>query len=304
MRAAWAVLRTARPLPVLLGSACLIGGLAVFAQRWRALLKNKPELLFTFHAANMGNAANILLPFRAGEALRILVMGTDPNVSLAESTSSFVIERLFEQLLRVIAIIGAVFIGVGLEPTPGTIAGGLFSVVLSFGMILWLVNHPEFTMKHGSAILARLPRMDEQRAEQSVADFLEILDAISAPRRFFMVLFWSLLSWVLFWGFFYLIFIALDTGLPPESQLAVSLGALAISPPSASTQPGIFHASVVAPLAAVGFATDMLTAYAVLLHIIEMVLIPCLGAWGLLATKVTLRDIGDLFSVSPADQSA
>jgi len=304
MRAAWAVLRTARPLPVLLGSSCLIGGLAIFAQRWRALLKNKPELLFTFHAANMGNAANILLPFRAGEALRILVMGTDPNVSLAESTSSFVIERLFEQLLRVIAIIGAVFIGVGLEPTRGTIAGGLFSVVLSFGTILWLVNHPEFTLKHGTAILARLPRMDEQRAEQSVADFLEILDAISAPRRFFMVLFWSLLSWVLFWGFFYLILISLDTGLPPESQLAISLGALAISPPSASTQPGIFHASVVAPLAAVGFATDMLTAYAVLLHIIEMVLIPCLGAWGLLATKVTLRDIGDLFSASPADQSA
>jgi uncharacterized protein (TIRG00374 family) len=295
MRAAWAVLRTARPLPVLLGSLCLVGGLAVFAQRWRALLKNKPDLLFTFHAANIGNAANILLPFRAGEGLRVLVMGTDANVSLAESTSSFVIERLFEQLLRVIAIVGAIVLGVGLEPSPGTIGSGLFGAAVGFGIILWLARRPEFIFKYGTALLAKLPHMNEQRAEQSITDFLEVLDAISAPRRFFTVLLWSLVSWVFYWAFFYFTFVALDTGLVSEMQLTISLAALAISPPSASTQPGIFHASVVAPLAAVGFASEMLTAYAILLHIIELVLITSLAAWGLWATKVTFSDIRDLF---------
>ena len=91
-----------------------------------------------------------------------------------------------------------------------------------------------------------------------------------------------------FWGFFYVTLLALGQGFPPDERLAVSLGALALSPPSAPTQPGIFHASVVVPLAAVGFNEVTLTAYAVLLHILEMVWMIGLALWGLAQTGLSV----------------
>jgi uncharacterized protein (TIRG00374 family) len=294
-------LQTANPLLLLLASAAFVAGLVAFAARWRALLNYEPSLVFTFHASNMGHAGNILLPFRFGEAIRVLVMGTDKAVSLAESTSSFVVERLFEQSMRLLAVLGAVMIGVGLETSAAALVGGLIFVVLGFAAVLWLANHPEFTLQKGTRLLAKIPRVSEERARQATADFLANLSGIAQPRRFAVVLGWSFLSWVLFWLFFFITLRALDTGLALQEQIAISLGALAVSPPSAATQPGLFHASVVAPLAAVGFDTELVTAYAVLLHILEMIWLIILASWGLFATKISLSEIRDLFQ--PQEQS-
>ncbi len=294
-------LETADPAMLLFGSAAFIAGLVAFAVRWRALLNYEPNLPFTFHASNLGHAGNILLPFRFGEAIRILVMGTDDQVSLAESTSSFVVERLFEQSMRLLAIMGAVLIGVGLETSIAALVGGVVFVIAGFAAVLWLANHPEFTLQNGTRLLAKIPRISEERAHQATVDFLENLSGVAQPRRFTIILAWSLTSWFLFWLFFFLTLGALETGLGLQEQIAISLGALAMSPPSAATQPGLFHASVVAPLAAVGFEPELVTAYAVLLHILEMIWLVILAVLGLFATKISLRQIGDLFR--PEEQS-
>lgn len=284
-------LETADPRYLVAASLALILGLIGFAARWRALLEYKPDLLFTFHACNLGHAGNILIPFRAGEAIRILIMGSAKIVSYTEATTSFVVERLFEQMMRLLALGIAVFVGVGLELTPATVIGGIGVLVLGFGAIAWLVGHQDFTLKHGMRFLAKLPRVTDEAARQSISDLLENLEAVSKPRQFISILFLSLLTWFLFWCFFYLTLLALDTGLTPDQQLALSSAALALSPPSAPTQPGIFHASIVVPLAAIGFDIETLTAYAVLLHIIEMFWMVGLAIWALIATGSSIGDI-------------
>ena len=297
-------LSTADPLLLLLASSAFIAGLLAFAARWRALLNYEPGFSFTFHASNLGHAGNILLPFRAGEAIRVLVMSTNAEVSLAESTSSFVVERLFEQSMRLLAILGAVMIGAGLETSAEAFVGGILFVFLGFTAVLYLANHPDFTQSKGTRLLAAIPRVSEERASQATADFLANLSGIAHPRRFAIVLGWSLLSWALFWFFFFLTLKALNTGISLQDQMAISLGALAVSPPSAATQPGLFHASVVAPLSAVGFETELITAYAVLLHILEMIWLIILAAWALFATKISLSEIRDLFRPEEASSSS
>jgi len=59
-------------------------------------------------------------------------------------------------------------------------------------------------------------------------------------------------------------------GLTASSWAALSFGVLFIAPPSAPTQPGIYHAALVAPLALLGFDRAGLTAWAVLLHLQQM----------------------------------
>lgn len=297
-------LETADPLLLILASLLFIAGLAAFAARWRALLRYEPSFTFTFHASNLGHAGNILLPFRAGEAIRILVMGTNEEVSLAEATSSFVVERLFEQSMRILAIIGAVLIGVGLETSREALIGGIVIVIAGFVIVLWLANHPDFSLRTGTRLLSAIPRVSQARAQQATADFLANLQVIAKPGQFALILGWSLLSWSLFWLFFFVTLRALDTGLSLQEQLAISLGALALSPPSAATQPGFFHASVVAPLSAIGYDTELITAYAVLLHIMEMLWLIILAVWALFATRITLSQIRDVFQPPEAPDAS
>ncbi len=264
-------LRTADLNLILFACLFFLVGLFTFAIRWRILLNNKPSLLKTFHASNMGHAGNIILPARAGEAIRIVVMGRNDSVSTTEATSSFLVERLFEQIMRLAALIGAVVYGVGIAISVESVVGGLIFILLAFGGIAWLVNHQEQVLAKGPGWLARLPRVSEERARESLVDFLSNLNAVSTPGRLAIVLFWSIVPWLCFWGFFYLTLLALNVGFAPGDRLAISLGAIALSPPSAPTQPGIFHASLVAPIAAVGYQAESLTAYAVVIHMIEMV---------------------------------
>ena len=269
-------------------SAALLLGLLAYAVRWRLLLDNKPHLPFTFHASNMGHAGNILIPFRGGEAVRVVVMGRSERVSLTEATSSFVVERLFEQLLRMLALVGAVVVGAGLELSPATVLGGVGVLLGGFGLIAWLVSHQEATINRGTALLSRLPRLSEAGVRASLTDLLGNLNSIARPPRFLLVLLWSLVTWFFFWAFFYLTLLALPAELAGEA-LPISLGALALSPPSAPTQPGIFHASIVLPLAAVGFDRSLLTAYTILLHVLEMFWMIGFGLLGLLLTGLSAR---------------
>ena len=272
-------------------SLALILGLIAFAIRWRALMDNKPPFMVTFHAANMGQAGNILLPFRAGEAIRILVMGSSKTVSLTEATTSVVVERLFEQIMRLVTLAAAILVGIGIEISPGAALGGISFLLLGFGAVAWLVKHQDITLEKGTRLLSRLPRVTEKTAQQSVADLLQNLSAVSKPQQFARILFWSLITWLFFWGFFYLTLLSLGTSFGSEQQLAISLGAMALSPPSAATQPGLFHASIVVPLAALGLNAEALTAYAVILHILEIFWIVGLAVWGLVATGSSIQDL-------------
>ncbi|MCB9007087.1 MAG: flippase-like domain-containing protein [Ardenticatenaceae bacterium] len=300
LQAVGEVLSTAVPNHLILASTLLILGLLFYALRWQLLLGNKPTLLQTFHASNIGHAGNIIVPARAGEAMRIVVLGQSGVVSYTEATSSFVVERLFEQLMRLLALVTAVAVGAGIELSPGTILGGVAVVVGAFAGIQWLVRQRERVLTRWPGRFARLPRITEDGARRSLTDLLDNLTAVSEPKQLAQVMATSLLAWGCFWGFFYATLLALGEGMPPADRLAVSLGAMALSPPSAPTQPGIFHASVVVPLAAVGFDEVALTAYAVLLHILEMVWMIGLALWGLAQTGLSVEKV--LGRASASDQ--
>ena len=276
---------------LLAASAALIIGLFFFALRWRVLMENTPKIGLTFHASNIGFAGNILIPFRGGEALRIFVMGRSGQVSYTTATASFVVERSFEQLMRLLALVTAVIIGTGIKITPMTILSGLSFIILLVVGIYWLINHRQAIERKGPPQLARLPRVSETAAQQWLSDLFDNLQNIAKPQQIALVMAYSLLSWGAFWLFFFLTILSMGTTFPPETWLPVSLGALALSPPSAPTQPGIFHASIVVPLTAVGFDLGALTAYAVILHLLEMFWMIGLAGLGLLRIGLSPRQL-------------
>lgn len=282
-------LRQANKGYLLAASIPLAVGLIAYAGRWWIVLAQKPTWRAVFHAGNIGHMVNCFIPLRAGEAARILAIGQSKAVSITEATSSVVVERLLEQLMRLLTIGLAIALGAGLEIESVLI--GLLFLLVSLALLIWFVNRRETVLTYWPPVLARLPRLTEKQAHHILQGLQDGLAVVAAPRQLAAALSWSLLTWLSFGLFHYLIFIALDLNLPASQALVISLAALALAPPSAPTQPGIYHASIVAPLVILGFNRDALTAYAIILHAIQLVWMSALGIWGLSQTGLSFREL-------------
>jgi uncharacterized protein (TIRG00374 family) len=277
--------------PVYLLSACvaLLGGLVAYANRWRVLLSNKPGWLATFHAGNVGHMFNTLIPFRAGEPARIVVLSQNQKLPLAEVTASVVVELLIEQMMRISAFIGALAFGVGLEPRAA--GGGVILLLFITGSLVWLVKQRDFVLARIPHYLSRLPRVGEARSREVLGNLLNGLAAVSSARRLGLALFWSFLIWSSFSLFHYLLLLALNLELLPGQAVAISLGALALAPPSAPTQPGVYHTFVIGALVLAGFNLHAVTSYAIILHALQMFWMITLGSWALSQTGVSFRQL-------------
>lgn len=282
-------LRYAEPRYLLSASIALLGGLVAYANRWRVLLSNKPGWLATFHAGNVGHMFNTLIPFRAGEPARVVVLSQNQKLPLTEVTASVVVELLIEQTMRLAAFIGALAIGVRLEARAA--AGGVILLLFIIGGLIWLVKQREFVLVRFAPFLARLPRVGEARAREVLHNLLSGLAAVASARQLGLAFFWSILIWSSFSLFHYLILLALNLELLPGQAVAISLGALALAPPSAPTQPGIYHTFVIGSLVLAGFNLHAVTSYAIILHALQMFWMISLGSWALSQTGISFRQL-------------
>jgi hypothetical protein len=133
--------------------------------------------------------------------------------------------------------------------------------------------------------------LDETRVRASLERLLAGLALATSPRRLVQGAACSLGAWALFWLFHALALLALRLPLTPREVLTLSLGALALAPPSAPTSPGVYHASIVVPLALVGYSQTTLTAYTVVLHALLMLWLLPLGALGMARSGVSAREV-------------
>jgi hypothetical protein len=286
LRAVAAQLRAADWRYLAAASAALLAGIGVYAWRWRWLMGNEPGWWRTFHAANVGHGLNLLLPFRVGEAARIVVLGRSGQPPMAKVAASVVVERLLEQIMRLGALGGALVFGLGLKVSPLAGAGAVGFLAAAFGALVWLRHNHARVLAWAPAALGRLPRVDEGRVRQGLSSLLDGLAAAGAPGRVAVALGLSAVLWACYWAFGALALRALPGAAHLASLLPLSLGALALAPASAPAQAGIYHAALVVPLSLVGFGETLVTAYAVVLHALLMIWMLSLGLWALARSGV------------------
>jgi hypothetical protein len=233
----------------------------------------------------------MIIPLRGGEVLRILILGQSQSVTYLEATSAFAIERILELIMRYLTLLLAVLYGVGLRFNLTTAIFAIVGLTAVILLIAWLANHPEPVLANVPRRLGRLPYIQEEKAHRWITSALYSLRSVGSLRAFAIVMGWSIITW-LFWGaFFYCTILSLGPAFPPDDRLAVTLAAVALSPPSATTHPGIFHASIVVPLAALGYNEIALTAFAVAAHALEMFWMISLGVYGLVRSGATLHRV-------------
>jgi uncharacterized protein (TIRG00374 family) len=261
-------------------SAALLAGTGAYALRWNLLLGRRAGWPRTFYAACVGHAVNSLVPLRLGEAARIVVLGRGARLPMGEVTSSVLVERLWEQAMRLSALGAAVAFGAGLRPSPSALAGALAVLAAAAAGIAWILRRQAWLLARVPPALARLPRLEEAGIRHALARLLAGLALATSPRRLAQGALTSVGAWALFWVFHALVLQALPTEFSLAEITTLALATLALAPPSAPTAPGVYHASLVVPLAVVGYSETTLAAYAVVLHALLMGWYVALGLLG------------------------
>jgi hypothetical protein len=278
---------------LLAACASLTIGYLVYALRWHLLLAHRPGFSETFHASNLGNLLNMLLPLRPGEATRIVAITRSGAARTGEAASSIIIERLLENIVRIAAVCGALLFGLGLEFSGATLLGLILFLLASLLVLLWAVRRQKTILKRLPPLLGRLPYLSEEGTRSTLSELFEALQHTASPRSLATGLFTSFLAWAFFFGYHYLVLLALDLSFTHEQMLLLTFGSLAMVPPSAPTLPGIFHAQIVIPFAALGLASSDLTAYSIVLFAFETLWIVAFGALALVRSGTVY---GSLFT--------
>ena len=277
-----------------------IGALIVayifLAMRWRYLLGNQPGFLPSFHSVNLSNLVNSLTPIPE-IALRVLITGQDAGMSVSGTTSAMLVERSLEQVMRVLAFLVALLTGYVVAVNSGSIVLNVVLITSFLVIIAMLLRNAERFISWVQNQVRRIPRLDNPRVEKALTDMATGLKLAGGPKQLTIGWMMSFAIWGAFFIFAYLVLVGLNITLPVPQMIAISMLTLAVAPPSAPGTPGLYQATIVGGLSLIaGLNLALMTTYAIMFHILQVIPLIFLGFWGLMGTKLSLRG---LFNFQP-----
>ena len=294
-------IRGAHLLPIVLSIVVATLTFPIRLIRWRLLLRRDDgtplPVVPVWHAVAIGFMANNILPFRAGELVRLLAVTRLTGVRFSSALSSIAVERIFDGL-AVVALLSAALL---VSDLPADVAvggvsvaqiargGGLMGLV-ALGMAGLVVAFPLAAER----MLRRLLPAGRftERLVVLVEGIRQGLAALRSPTLLAGVILWSLVLWLVNGWAFHIAFAAFD--IPVGFAGALLLQGILVFGISVQLTPGFvgqFEAAIVAALALYGVSNEVASSYAITFHGTTFLPIILLGAWSLARTPVALRDL-------------
>lgn len=247
----------------------------VRALRWRIILRPAVDLEASEATSLVviGYAANNLLPIRAGEIVRAVLVERSTGSARMLVLGTIVVERVFDGLVL------ALFLGVALATAGSNDTLQVLALIASAGflaltaILAWISAAPEYSSARIVRLLRFVPVRFRVRARQWLGSFLGGLGQLRGLDAWALVIGTTALSWGLEATAYWFIGEAFGLGLDPWLYLGVAGAAnLAIAAPSTAGGVGPFEFFAREVLVVFGVATATGTAYAIALHM--LILIP------------------------------
>jgi uncharacterized protein (TIRG00374 family) len=241
--------------------------------RWRFMFspETRPGLLPTTEALLLGQFLNNVLPFRAGDAARIVALRSLGGPSLVETTGTVVIERVFD----VLALLLLLFVTLPWLPEVTWIrAAGTLAIVLTLAVAAVVVILRIYGERAVSVVLApfaRLPFLSARRVEAAVRSLTQGAITLRSFRLGALTFTLTVVSWVLFGLSFWLLTLGFGFGLPALAGLLIVIATgLSHLLPSAPAAVGVFEAAAVVALAAYDVPQSQALSYALVAHAVNV----------------------------------
>lgn len=269
--------------------------------RWRLLLRDgdggplPPTPLW--HAVAIGFMANNILPFRAGELVRVLAASRLAGARFSSALSSIAVERVFDGL-SVVALLSVALLASDLPPNVAVgglsvrhaaqVAGAMGAAALVAAILV--VAFPLAAERLVRLVLPAGRLVD--RIVGLIEGVRHGLAVLRSPTLLAGTIVWSLVLWLTNGLAFYVAFAAF--GIPVGYLGSLLMQGILVFGISVQLTPGFvgqFEAAIVAALALYGVPNDLASSYAIAFHATTFLPIILLGAWSLARTPVALSDL-------------
>jgi glycosyltransferase 2 family protein len=255
------------------GLAMLALGFFMRALRWRVLFspRTRPAIWPTTEALLVGQFFNNVLPFRAGDAARIVALHSLARSSRVETTGTVVIERFFD----VLSLLLLLFVALPWFPQITWIrAAGGMAIALTLALVaavLVLRIYRDRPLRFVLRPLGRLPLIKPERVEAAVGNLLEGFVGLRSVRLGLVAFLWTLSSWLVLAVSFWFVMLGFDLGLSPAAGLLVVIATgLSMIIPSAPAAVGVFEAAAIVALSAYGIPRSHAFSYALVVHALNV----------------------------------
>ena len=252
------------------------------SQGWRILLGKQATYSQSFFTISIGYLLNNLLPLRAGEIGRAVVMGRATNAGPAKVLSSIVIERAFDLLIAASLVLSTLPLALSMEWLR-PIAYVIMVVVICVLLCLF------FMAKNPQKIKMRIQNISNKNNPilrfigPQLNGLLDGFAVMNKPSNLFLGFFWITVSWFFSILQYYLMMIPFSTGTHFWwGAFANSVLAMGVAIPSAPAALGVFEGSLVAALSILGIDNSPALAFAIFLHFTQFIVTGIFGLWGLI----------------------
>lgn len=272
--------------------------LYIRAQRWRLLLRplGTPAMRSLVTATNIGFMANMVLPLRAGEVIRPVLLSRREQEPLGGVLATIVLERIFDMMM-VLLLFGLSFLLVPVSPAVRQWGLLLAVVAVGIGCSVGVVRWQEArTLRLLSWLVDRLPAAAGHHLDHFVRGFVRALAVLDSPLTFLAAIGWSLYLWAViastyFWGL-----LAFDLPVPPVvgSMVVTAVIALAVSAPSAPGYIGAFQLGCALALEVFAVSRSDAFAYSIVLHLTQFAATVAAGLYSLTREGLTFRQLEEV----------
>jgi uncharacterized protein (TIRG00374 family) len=271
---AWRALRTCDYW--WLAVALLAFGLGNVARafRWRSLFARgrRPPVGVVWNAMMVGYLYNNIMPARAGEAARVVVLTQRSSAPATEIVGTVVLERLYDVLAILLIFFAA-------EPWLPHVSWFDAAAIAAFVLATLIIIAAAVLAIYGDRPvrlllrpLRRLSLFSGERLERTIDELTRGLSGLRHPRLALEASLWTIAAWLCTSLCAYFVSVSFHLHLPLACgvlvAVAIGLGMILPSPPAAV---GVFEAAALIALAAYGIPHYSALSYAVVLHLVNFV---------------------------------
>jgi uncharacterized protein (TIRG00374 family) len=280
-KSAWKGLQSADLWWIVPSVLLFFASTAVRGLRWRSLFAHgrRPGRGVVINAMLVGYFYNNIMPARAGEAARTLVLRQRSAAPVVEIVGTVVLERLYD----VVAILLIFFVAEPWLPevswfgTAATVAAVLAVGIVAVVVVLavWGDRPVRFILRP----LRRFSHFSGDRLEHTIDELVHGLSGLRHHGVALEAMLWTITAWMLTSLSTWVLTLAFHLDLPFSSGIIVSVGlGLAMILPSPPAAVGVFEGAVIVALRAYNVSSTEALPYAVVLHLTNFIPFVIAGA--------------------------
>jgi glycosyltransferase 2 family protein len=270
----WDALQEANIWWVVPSFAVLAVAVAIRALRWQLLFQRetRPPYGATAAATIVGLAVNSLLPFRAGEAARVIALNRRAGTSPVESAATVALERILDVFCLLLLLLAALPWLPEVDWVGAAAAIALALALMLGGAAFLFAVYGDRPFHALDRLLRRLPFGHHEWVEHVGASLRRGLVALRDPKLALTAFVLTTVGWLLTSVSFWLLTLAFDLELPLVSGVLI-LAAVGFSVilPAAPGALGVFEAATVVALAAYDISASEALSYAFTLHAVNLI---------------------------------